>query len=137
MLTEPRSIRREGSAWQTSQRSMLQGGKYIECSHCLLRREEKPTKFQGHFMDPFPVIDVLENGVRVRPVDKPQDAPMRVVMDRVRCPVQLPNKFWSRRPKGSKNKDAEELDTTLVDVTYSDAAPPAKSGSWSRRSLGC
>ena len=80
----------------------------------------KAYKFARTFHGPFRVVELLENGVRVVPVDKPQEAPIRVALNRVRCcPVQLPNEFWPR-----KNKEKSEPTTAQGDTSPGEQIPP-------------
>ena len=56
---------------------------------------------------PYRVIDVTDNNVSVRPVDKPDESPMLVNMERVtKCSDALPNILWlgprSRRKRHKK-----------------------------------
>ena len=64
-----------------------------------------PThKFARPFSGPFRVIELTPTGAKVRPVDRPQDEPIFVHLDRVRhCPEEVPDTFWPTR-KSRKTK---------------------------------
>ena len=56
---------------------------------------------------PFRIVEVLPNGVSVRPVDRPQDEPILVNVDRVTpCPDELSDTSWlgSRKRRTRKTK---------------------------------
>lgn len=88
--------------------------------HMPAEKRGKAYKFARTFHGPFRVVELLENGVRVVPVDKPQESPIPVALNRVRCcPVQLPNEFWARR-----NKDKSKPTTAKGDTSPCEQIPP-------------
>ena len=60
---------------------------------------------------PYRVLDVLPNGLSLRPVDHPEEAPILVNQDRVtKCSAELPDVSWlgkKRRPKKNPKKTHE------------------------------
>lgn len=67
----------------------------------------KQRKLARPYYGPYRVIDIHPNGVTVRPVDKPNDGPVRVNMDRVTCcPLELPDTSWlgSRKTRRGQKK---------------------------------
>ena len=88
--------------------------------HMPAEKRGKAYKFARTFHGPYRVVELLENGVRVVPVDKPQESPIRVALNRVRCcPVQLPNEFWPRR-----NNDKSKPTTAQGDTSPCEQIPP-------------
>ena len=55
----------------------------------------------------------------VTPIDRPQETPIRVAMDRVRhCPKEIPDIFWPEHKKrGKQAKPAETRQSTVADAT--------------------
>ena len=52
------------------------------------------------YYGPQRVLDVTSAGVSVRPVDRPDEEPILVNMDRVtKCPDELPNESWTGRKR--------------------------------------
>ena len=75
-------------------------------------KASKAYKFARPFHGPFRVMDVLETGVIVQPVDRPQDGDIRVSFDRVRrCPIGvLEGVSWppSRKRKNSCSRSSQD-----------------------------
>ena len=71
-------------------------------------KASKAYKFARPFHGPFRVMDVLETGVIVQPVDRPQDKGIRVAFDRVRrCPTGVPEGVsWSPKRPSRKRKNS-------------------------------
>ena len=75
----------------------------------------KAYKFARAFHGPYRILEVVDNGVMVRSVDRPRAEAIRVALNRVRvCPKFLPDKSWppSRTAKSKEqsshvNKAAE------------------------------
>ena len=66
----------------------------------------KNRKLALPYHGPFRILEVQPNCVVVRPVDKPDDQPIRVSMDRVTvCPDELPDVSWLG-PKAKKRRSA-------------------------------
>ena len=59
----------------------------------------KAWKFARPFHGPFRILELTPTNASVRLVDRPQDTPIFVSLDRVRrCPEEIPNgKTWSRK----------------------------------------
>ncbi len=63
----------------------------------------KAYKFTRPFYGPYRVATVYDTGLEVRPVDRPQENPIRIAFDRVRhCPEELADTFWPRRACAKK-----------------------------------
>ena len=76
-------------------------------------------------------METVDNGVMVTPIDRPQETPIRVAMDRVgRCPKEIPDTFWpEHKRRGNPVKPTETEQST-----GSDAAPePESTGVWTGR----
>ena len=65
-------------------------------------------KFSRPFHGPYRVVEVLETGVLVSPVDNPENKAIRVALHRVRrCPKALPEgEFWPPKKTARKQKPA-------------------------------
>ena len=58
----------------------------------------KAYKFARPFHGPYRIIKLYDNGVDVRPVDRPQDSLIRVPFNRLRvCPEEIPNQIWPQK----------------------------------------
>ena len=67
-------------------------------------------KLARPYHGPYSVVRVVENGVEVRPVDKPYSATTLVALNQVyRCPEEMPNVFWPQ-----KDVFASSLDPTIA-----------------------
>ena len=59
-------------------------------------------KFARPYHGPFRVVETDSNTARIQPIDRPEEDPVLVVVDRLRnCPTEAPDVFWS--PKKSKS----------------------------------
>ena len=55
----------------------------------------KAYKFARPFHGPYRIVKLYDNGADVRPVDRSQEAPIRVPLNRLReCPEEIPNQSW-------------------------------------------
>ena len=72
-------------------------------------KKGKAHKLARPFHEPYRVVETVENGVMVTPIDRPQETPICVAMDPVRhCPNKIPDTFWPEHKKqGNKAKSAE------------------------------
>ena len=77
------------------------------------------------------MIETVDNGVMVTPIDHPQETPIRVAMDQVRCcPKEIPDTFWPEHKKrGNQAKPAETKQSTVADA----APEPESTGVWAGR----
>ena len=57
-------------------------------------KQNKAYKFARAFHGPYRVKETMDSGVVVVPVDRPNQEPVRVAMDRVRRPHQIDDTFW-------------------------------------------
>ena len=82
-------------------------------------KKGKAHKLARPFHGPYRVTETVDNGVMVTPIDRPQDTPFRVAMDRVRrCPKEIPDVFWPEHKKqGKQTKQAETNQSTGADVS--------------------
>ena len=75
----------------------------------------KAYKFARLFHGPYRILELTPNDAHLTPVDKPQEEPVFVALDRLRkCPDELEDTFWPRVPnsrkKLSKLPDRESLE---------------------------
>ena len=88
-------------------------------------KANKAYKFARPFHGLFRVVEVLDTGIIVHPVNRSQEETIRVAINRVRrCPETIPNDvFWTakeqrkkvgRKPSSSKLPKAVETDTEPV-----------------------
>ena len=79
----------------------------------------KAYKFARPFHGPYRVLELTTNDARICPVDKPQDPPIFVALDRIRhCPCEIPpDEFWPqrKRKKKAKEDDDSHLESTVDD----------------------
>ena len=62
---------------------------------------------------PYRVLEVLPNGLSLRPVDRPEEQPILVNRDRVtKCPTELPDVSWLGKKKRKSQKNDEQKTTT-------------------------
>ena len=94
-------------------------------------KKGKAHKLARPFHGPYRVIETVDNGVMVTPIDRPQETPIRVAMDRVRrCPKEIPDTFWPEHKKrGNQAKPAETKQPTVADA----APEPESTGVWAGR----
>ena len=84
-------------------------------------KKGKAHKLACPFHGPYRVLETVENGVMVTPVDCPQDTPIRVAMDRVRhCTKEIPDTFWPEHKKQKSQVKPVETEKSVV----ADAAKP-------------
>ena len=83
----------------------------------------KAYKFARPFHGPYRIVKLYDNGADIRPVDRPQEAPLRVPFDRLRvCPEEIPNESWP--PKSG---------SPVADNTTSVSQPKAAPTVWKGR----
>ena len=93
--------------------------------------QSKNRKFARPFHGPYRILDLIPSNASVRPVDRPEQVPIFIALDRVRkCPSEIPDQSWLgptvRKRKGKKKqRQAEKL--TLS------ATSSASAGAWSGR----
>ena len=81
----------------------------------------KQTKFTRAFHGPYRVKEVLETGVLVQPVDRPNQ---ESTFDRVRyCPQEIKDEFWPPRKKTTEQVAVLETDPTRLPFGLGDFAP--------------
>ena len=78
-------------------------------------------------------MEVLDQGVVVRPVDDPNGKSIRVSLARVRrCPDGVPNDFWPARKKTVPKTDSDqEISTELLTEPIQNKEPQGEV--WSGR----
>ena len=90
--------------------------------------QNKAYKFARAFHGPYRVKEAMDTGVVVVPVDRPNQEPVRVAIDRVRrCPCQIDDTFWP-----SKKKEPE----TEADSQPTLTPAPQSQTVWSGRLRG-
>ena len=66
-------------------------------------------KLARPFHGPYRVVHVVDNGVEVRPVDRPHATLTRVALNCVRrCPAEMPDVFWPRTDALSLSQDLSQ-----------------------------
>ena len=84
-------------------------------------KQTKAYKFARAFHGPYRIKEVMETGVVVQPVDKPNQEPIRLAMDRVRrCPHQIPDTFWPTKKKGPEMEKSLPAPVLLPQKAWSD-----------------
>ena len=84
-------------------------------STCPQHKRRKAHKLARPFQGPYRVLETVDNGVMVTPVDRPRETPFHVAMDQVRhCPKEIPDIFWPEHKKRIKpeNKNSTNADST-------------------------
>ena len=80
----------------------------------------KSWKFARPFFGPYRILSVTPTNVEVRLVDKPEEDPIFVSLDRVRpCYGELPDVSWSGHSRRKRKKGDDPLPVIVV-VTLSD-----------------
>jgi len=88
----------------------------------------KAYKFARPFHGPYRITAVHETGIEVRPVDRPQEGSIRVALNRVRRPEQIPDTFWPRKsqakvpqsktPPVAKHSKRQSANTDRQDIAH-------------------
>ena len=80
----------------------------------------KLRKLALPYHGPYRVLDITTNGVSVRPVDHPDQEPIRVNLDRVtKCPDELPDISWLGNTHKRSTKKNRSVPPRLADVNRS------------------
>ena len=95
----------------------------------------KAYKFARPFYGPYCIVEQSETGVVVRPVDRSQADPIRVVYNRIRhCAALIPDVFWPTRARVTQTRSrgltenfAEEAITQITDVVSGFESIPSRS----------
>ena len=97
--------------------------------HMPSARSGPAWKLARPFHGPFHVLDTFNNGVEVRPVDQPNDKPIRVALQRIRrCPIEMPDdQFYPRK----KNCEADPSSRTYTENIES--RQHSTSAAWANR----
>ena len=101
------------TAWKTAQRSIAiaqkkqkkqfdrktKGMKYVPGDRIMVYMPHEDTgkkrKLALPHYGPYRILEVLPNGLSLRPVDRPDEQRILVNQDRVsKCPAELPNVSW-------------------------------------------
>ena len=94
----------------------------------------KAYKFARPFHGPYRIVKLYDNGADVRPIDRPQETPIRVPFDRLRmCPEEVPNESWPPKTvRPSTITPVQDRAITSAPSLPSDAAPtsPTASAAW-------
>jgi len=88
----------------------------------LKKFSEKNNKLARMFHGPYWVVEIsLNNTAQIRRVDKPQEEPILVAMDRLRrCPEEVGDNFW---PDKNPQKRGRPRKTTLLKTEKSIQSP--------------
>ena len=120
--------------------------------HTPSEKTGKAYKFACPFVDPYRVLELYDNGVRLELISKPSSQPIRVALNRVRlCPgeiegsVEAENQIAEQIDSGNNDRDREdeypapELSNASKAVddsrppTNCDANDPGSKEIWSKR----
>ena len=97
----------------------------------------KAYKFARPFHGPYRIVKLYDNGADVRPIDRPQETPIRVPFDRLRvCPEEVPNESWPPKTvRPSTITPVKDRAITSAPSLPSDAAStsPTASAVWKGR----
>ena len=87
-------------------------------------KKGKAHKLARPFHGPYRVVETVDNGVIVTPVDLPQETPIRVAMDRVRrCPKEISDTFWPKHKRqGTRIRSAEMVSADADSTPQSESA---------------
>ena len=93
----------------------------------------KAYKFAQAFHGPYRILEVVDNGVMVRPVDRPRAKAIRVALNRVRvCPKFLPDKSWPPS-RTAKSKEQSSHVNEAAEGSAGNFSIPQPPGAWSGR----
>ena len=85
-------------------------------------------KFARPFHGPYRVVELTANNAKVRPVDRPEEEPIFVALDRLRrCSDEIPDLFWPRK--------AKEGGTVITDPPVTDETADAVINAPTKRSV--
>ena len=80
-------------------------------------RSGKAYKLSRLFHGPYCIVKMHENGAEVRPIDKPNDEPIRVALDRLRVYAdEISDKFWP--PRGLKVNAEDTTPDSPMDTVW-------------------
>ena len=88
----------------------------------------KAYKFARPFHGPYRILELTPNDARLTPVDKPQEEPVFVALDRLRkYPDELEDTFWPTRSQQSRKKLSKlpDRESPSEDVLSPSAPKPA------------
>ena len=69
------------------------------------------------FHGPYRIVKMHENGAEVRPIDKPNDEPVRVALGRLRvCADEISDEFWP--PRGLKVNAKDTTPDSPTDTVW-------------------
>lgn len=81
----------------------------------------KQRKLAPPYHGPYRILEVTSNGVCIRPVDHPEQEPIRVNIDRVtKCPTELLDVSWlgNTRKRPTKRRNQAPKSVTTVPPTH-------------------
>lgn len=99
----------------------------------------KAYKFARPYYGPYRIVEVTSNDAKICPVDKPDEEPIFVALDRLRrCPEEIGDEFWPARAKKRTQSpnlsQAVESRDVAVDAPAPEQIPKnSTKGVWSGR----
>ena len=98
-------------------------------------------KFARPFHGPYRVLELGVNTAKIRRVDRPQDEPVLVAIDRLRqCPEEISNEFWppakgkpTQKPTKTPPADGGDVSQDVPDVSDISQEPEREPGQWTGR----
>ena len=96
----------------------------------------KTRKFARPLHGPYRILELTPTNASIRPVDKPEEAPIFVSLDRIRkCAEEIPNQSWLGRTKRKRKPRAKKKQPKATGRGPEQATLPevAKSGDWASR----
>jgi hypothetical protein len=100
----------------------------------------KAYKFARPYYGPYRIVEITTNDAKICPVDIPNEEPIFVALDRLRCcPGEIGDEFWPTRAKkkarSPNSKKAVESEGSAVEAPAPEQVPQKDSteGVWSGR----
>ena len=93
-------------------------------------------KLARPFHGPFRVTRAMEGSVEVVPIDRPQEQPIRVSLQRVRrCPIEIEDQFYPRRGQRNLATPSSVSEPTAEQNVYSPCTTKPDEADWTVRLL--
>ena len=95
--------------------------------------QSKNRKFARPFHGPYRILDLTPTNASVRPVDRPEEVPIFISLDRVRkCPPEIPDQSWLG-PTKKKRKAKRKRQRQAEAEKFIQSATSTGEGAWSGR----
>ena len=99
----------------------------------------KAYKFARPYYGLYRIVEITSNDAKICPIDSPNEEPIFVTLDRLRCPGEVGDEFWPTRAKkkarSPNSKKAIESEESAVEAPAPEQVPQKDSteGVWSGR----